>query len=69
MNHLSLATCLQQEIQWEKSQHPEFPYTAKVAGKIWKIRLNDFPAEPLYTLLIDEHPIGDFDDWSPVWRK
>lgn len=34
-----------------------------------KIRLNDFPDEPLYTLIEDNAVIIHFDDWPELWLK
>lgn len=69
MNNLSLSTCLKQAVAWVKTDRAEFPYTAEVKGQTWLIRINNFPEEPLYTLLIENQEIGSFDDWSTVWYK
>ena len=39
---------------------------AFVSDDTWKVRLNDFPDEPLYTLMINQSEIIHFDDW-PVF--
>ncbi|MES1952738.1 hypothetical protein S4A8_17851 [Salinisphaera sp. S4-8] len=31
------------------------------------IRVNDFPAAPLFSLFADRRHIGDFDDWPDAW--
>ncbi len=56
-------------IQWESSGDGEFPYAAAVDGQRWLIRVNDFPAEPLYTLMIDGQPVFNLEDWPSVWRR
>jgi hypothetical protein len=35
----------------------------------WELQVNDFPNEPLYTLLVGNTAIGDFDDWPPLWTR
>jgi hypothetical protein len=40
-----------------------------VLGLEWRIRLGDFPAEPLYTLAIDGTPIESFDTWPAAWTR
>lgn len=69
MSNVSLSACLKQATAWVKTDRAEFPYTADINGQTWLIRVNDFPEEPLYTLLIENQEIGSFDDWSPVWFK
>jgi hypothetical protein len=56
-------------IQWERSGNGEFPYGLTVGDERWEVRVNDFPAEPLYTLLADGRELIDLDDWPEVWRR
>jgi hypothetical protein len=37
-------------------------WRAEARPDSWTIRVNDFPEEHLYTLLINYQEIGDFDD-------
>ncbi|GAB6042077.1 hypothetical protein [Endothiovibrio diazotrophicus] len=57
------------EIPWRRTDDPEHPFTAEVDGACWSIRLNDFPAEPLYSLLIDGEVVAHFDDWPAHWQR
>lgn len=50
-------------IRWEHTSDAEFPYRVLVDGHTHTIRINDFPAEPLFTLLIDGQEIEDLEDW------
>jgi hypothetical protein len=52
----------------EPNQH-SIIYTAVVGNSEWKIRINDFPAEPLYTLIVDCSEIIHFNDWPKEWVK
>jgi hypothetical protein len=56
-------------ISWQFSGDPIHPYTAQLEGAVLVIRMNDFPEEPLYTLLIDDQEVADFDTWPHRWRK
>ncbi|MGB1251884.1 MAG: hypothetical protein ACPG8W_14790 [Candidatus Promineifilaceae bacterium] len=64
------ATLYQQSgVVWHKTTSAEFPYMACVGDAAWKIRLNDFPEEDLYTLMIDGQSIADFNDWPEAWKR
>lgn len=47
----------------------DHPWTAQVAGATWRIRLNDFPDDLMYSLLIEAAPIGAFHDWPETWQR
>ncbi len=47
----------------------EFPFAATVDGARWVLRLNNFPAEQMWTLLIDDAEVITFDDWPKSWTK
>jgi hypothetical protein len=54
---------------WEATGDGEYPYSTKVGDRILTIRVNDFPAEPLYSLLVDGDAVEDLDDWPAAWVK
>jgi hypothetical protein len=54
-------------ITWKHTGDAELPYTAEVLGRTYTIRINDFPAEPLYTLLSGGAELEDLEDWPPAW--
>lgn len=56
-------------IAWKHTGDAEFPYAANVSGRRYTIRVNDFPAEPLYTLIADGVEQRDLEDWPPSWTK
>ncbi|MCI5145728.1 MAG: hypothetical protein D3923_09395 [Candidatus Electrothrix sp. AR3] len=56
-------------IVWRKTDDSEFPYVADGKHEQMKIRLNDFPAEPLYSLVINDAVFCDFDQWPPSWQR
>jgi hypothetical protein len=56
-------------IAWEHTGDGEFPYRATVEGRTYTIRVNEFPAEPLYTLLVEGREVEDLEDWPPAWVR
>lgn len=64
-----LDDCFKQAVVWAKTDHAEFPYVAEINGHSWRLRINDFPEQPLYTLFIDDQEIGNFDEWSLIWQR
>jgi hypothetical protein len=56
-------------VQWHETGDVEHPYQATVGRQTWVIRLNDFPEEPLYTLIVDGKDVIDFDNWPPRWLR
>ncbi|MEK6299997.1 MAG: helix-turn-helix transcriptional regulator [Acidobacteriota bacterium] len=52
---------------WEETKDPEYPYSAKVNQDNYLIRLNDFPDESLYTLIVNNEEIEDLEDWPERW--
>jgi hypothetical protein len=56
-------------IVWQSTGGGEVPYRAQVRGKTLTIRVNDFPAEPLYTLLVDGQEVEDLEDWPAAWVR
>ncbi|MFC2156093.1 hypothetical protein ACFLRB_06365 [Acidobacteriota bacterium] len=61
-----LKTIIKQKIDWQKSDESEYIFTAMIDGKNWKLRLNDFPEEPLCTV-IWEGGLQDLDDLGEQW--
>lgn len=56
-------------VHWRESDDVDFPYFATVGDSQWKLRLNDFPEEPLLTLFIDDREWGHLDDWPAAWER
>lgn len=60
---------LAQPLVWHAAPDAEHPYETEVAGQRWQLRINDFPAEVLYSLLVEGYEIARFNDWPPAWRR
>lgn len=58
---------LHAEVSWARTSDPERPYEAKVGFGTWTVRVNDFPDERLFTLLIDGREEESFDEWPALW--
>lgn len=43
-------------------------YSSIVDGDTWIVRLNNFPDEPLHTLIVEGEEIIHFNDWPKEWR-
>ena len=56
-------------IDWRRTGDGEVPYDAELDGRRWAIRINDFPAEPMYTLIVDGDEALTFDEWPVRWIK
>jgi hypothetical protein len=59
---------LSRSMNWKPTGDAEFPYSSTIDGKSVRVRLNDFPADSLYTLLVAGAEF-DFDDWPSSWVK
>jgi uncharacterized protein YjaG (DUF416 family) len=66
---VALGGHLAREVSWTGTGDPEHPWTAVVDGAQWRVRLNDFPDEIMYSLIVDGAVVGDFHDWPERWRR
>jgi hypothetical protein len=65
-----LTDYLAEEIVWNKgSENPTHPYAAIIDGHHCLIRINDFPDDHLYTLIVDSKEMVSFDDWPKLWKR
>ena len=62
-------TWLERSIDWHKTRDPEIPWVAVYDGRELALHLGDFPAEPLYTLVVDGTAELEVDDWPATWRR
>lgn len=60
---------LAQSIVWHRTGDGELPYAALLDGRAHCVRVNDFPAEPLYSLLVEGEWLADLEDWPANWVK
>lgn len=60
---------LEEKIVWTQKEDPNYPYAARSDGDKLVIRLNDFPDENLYTLIVNKKEVASFDDWPKQWTR
>lgn len=60
---------LAKNINWERTTDPNHPFAAEFEDEKYVIRLNDFPDEHLYTLIVNGKEVISFDDWSAKWSR
>jgi hypothetical protein len=65
----ALREAVKKRVAWQATGEAERPYRAEVEGARWTLRLGDFPAEPLYTLLVSGAEVGPVEDWPEVWTR
>ena len=57
------------KIQWTHTGDEVTPYRASVNGENWVIRINDFPTDHFYTLIVNEQEAEEFDEWPSSWLR
>lgn len=60
---------LLENVIWKESADPRQPYFASHGNEAWTVRVNDFPNESLFTLIVDGTEVGDFDVWPQAWER
>lgn len=60
---------LARELSWRSTGDPIYPWAAEVDGNSWRIRINDFPDELMYSLVVGSENAGDFHDWPETWQR
>lgn len=65
----AMGAFLARELNWDTTDDPEDPWATEVEEERWQIRLNDFPDDFMYSLVIDNRDVGNFHDWPETWRR
>jgi hypothetical protein len=61
---------LERTIHWHRSANVYAPWAARYGHQLLSLRLGDFPAEPLYTLVVDGVDVLSLDSpWPDSWRR
>lgn len=60
---------LRTPVRWQETADPYFPYAAQVEQEWWEVRLNDFPTEPMYSLMVEGNTVVDFNNWPACWDR
>jgi hypothetical protein len=56
-------------VKFGPTENAEFPLRAVVENQTWVIRVNDFPVQDMFTLIIDDEEIFDFNGWPHNWKR
>jgi hypothetical protein len=64
-----LGANLARKVAWTATGDVELPWSADVENTRWQVRINDFPDELMYSLVIDGQEAGDFHDWPQNWQR
>lgn len=60
---------LDERVVWKRAIDPSYPFVADFNDNKCVIRLNDFPEESLYTLMVNGEEVISFDDWPELWPR
>ena len=60
---------LERPIRWRDTGDALVPAAARYGGHALELRLGDFPAEELYTLLVDGVAVLSFSQWPTSWSR
>ena len=60
---------LARQLSWRSTGNPIYPWSIDIDGISWRIRINDFPDELMYSLMIGSENAGDFHDWPETWQR
>jgi hypothetical protein len=61
------SNCLAGPISWSVTTDLDTPWQASLGGLRLAVRMNDFPEETLYSLIVDDKAVANFDDWPAAW--
>lgn len=56
-------------LDWLATGDPLTPFSTSVRDANLRIRINDFPDEPMYSLIVDDQVLGSFSNWPAKWRR
>jgi uncharacterized protein YjaG (DUF416 family) len=65
----ALGQHLARELAWTATGDVDHPWAARVDGVPWRVRLNDFPDDFMYSLVIDDAEVAGFHDWPETWQR
>ncbi len=54
---------------WRPTGDPEYPYEAELDNTVYILYSGNFPAEPMYSLVVDDQVVDSLDRWPHVWIR
>jgi hypothetical protein len=59
-----------EKLTWVFTGNPLVPLATEHEGKKLELRVNDFPAEEMFTLFVDKVEIESFSEWPDgIWNQ
>jgi hypothetical protein len=65
----SVGALVRTSLVFTHTDDAERPFTATAVGVTMLVQVNDFPAEPLYSLFANGVHVTDLDDWPAAWTR
>jgi hypothetical protein len=56
------------ELDWIADLDNPYLFHAEFEGVRWSLRVNDFPDEVMFTLIVAGEVVAEFDDRPPGWH-
>lgn len=60
---------LNRPLAWTSTGELITPWQTTVDGSEWRVRLNDFPDDVMYSLIVEGRDAGGFHDWPKTWSR
>jgi uncharacterized protein YjaG (DUF416 family) len=64
-----LGELLTRQLSWHGTGDVEQPWATETDGQTWRVGVNDFPDDLMYTLIINNAVVGKFHDWPRNWDR
>jgi len=64
-----LVALLARELSWDTTGNLDYPWATKIDEERWRVYLNDFPDDFMYSLMMDGKNVGGFHDWPETWKR
>lgn len=58
-----------EKTDWILTHDAQSPWQTTVGDCLWQICINNFPDEPMFTLMVQGIVMGDLEDWPKTWKR
>jgi hypothetical protein len=56
-------------VQWNRTANAVFPWEANVNNVVLRMRINNYPEQPLYTVMRDAEELMNVNGFRSNWNK